>query len=165
MRRWLKRVFLGGFVLLVLIQFVPYGRDHTNPPGSAEPAWPSARVRELAERACFDCHSHATRWPWYSHVAPMSWLVARDVKDGRKHLNFSAWDKPQKNASKASDELEEGEMPPWFYLPLHADARLTDAEKAELVQGLKALPPPPGSDGGRGKDGSREREDGDDKPR
>lgn len=150
MRRWIKRGLLGLVVLLVLAQLVPYGRDHSNPTGSVEPAWPSPRVRELAVRACFDCHSHATTWPWYSHVAPMSWLVQRDVEEGREHLNFSAWDRPQRHAHEAAEELEEGAMPPWFYLPLHSAARLSDAEKAELIQGLKALPPPGAARSGDG---------------
>ncbi len=68
--------------VLVLIQVVPYGRDHANPPVRAEPAWNSARTRELAVRACFDCHSNETIWPWYSNLAPASWLVQRDVKKG-----------------------------------------------------------------------------------
>lgn len=158
MNRWIKRGLLGGVGALLVAQAVPYGRDHSNPPVTGEPAWPSARVRELADRACFDCHSHATRWPWYSHVAPMSWLVQRDVDRGRRRLDFSAWDRPQRGAHEAAEEVEKGEMPPWFYLPLHAEARLSDAEKAELIAGLKALPPPPGSsrseerEHGRGRD-------------
>ena len=154
MKRWLKRIFLAGLLVFVVIQVVPYGRSHTNPPVTKEPAWPSARVRELADRACFDCHSNQSRWPWYSHVAPMSWLVQRDVDEGREHLNFSEWDRPQRHAKDAAEELAEGEMPPWFYLPLHAEARLSDAEKAELIAGLKALPAPPegGGSGPRGKD-------------
>lgn len=139
MKRFVKRVLLWSAVALVLIQAVPYGRSHDNPPVAAEPTWPSSQVRALAQRACFDCHSNESRWPWYSHVAPMSWLVQRDVDEGRKHLNFSEWDRPQRHAKDAAGELEEGEMPPWFYLPLHAEARLTDAEKAELVAGLKAV--------------------------
>jgi hypothetical protein len=138
-RKVLRRVLLGGLVVLVLIQAVPYGRSHTNPPVGVEPPWPSARVRELARRTCFDCHSHETVWPWYSHVAPVSWLVQRDVDEGREHLNFSAWDRSHEGGGDAAEELEEGEMPPAYYLPTHAAARLTDAEKAELVAGLRAL--------------------------
>src|SRR5512144_2449203 len=106
----------AGFLLL---QLVPYGRAHSNPPTIAEPKWDSPRTRELAVRACFDCHSNETRWPWYTHVAPSSWLVQSDVDDGRKHLNFSEFDRPQRHATGAAAELAEGEMPPWFYPPLH----------------------------------------------
>ncbi len=138
MRKFLRRAALALAGLLVAIQLVPYGREHTNPPVTAEPPWDSPRTRELAVRACFDCHSNASRWPWYSHVAPASWLVQRDVDEGREHLNLSEWHRPQKDADEAAEMLAEGEMPPWFYLPLHADARLDAAEKAELERGLAA---------------------------
>lgn len=134
----LKRSALVAVLLLVVLQLVPYGRDHANPPVTAEPAWDSPRTRELAARACFDCHSNETRWPWYSHVAPVSWLVQRDVDEGREHLNLSEWDRPQQHADEAAEVLREGEMPPWFYLPLHAQAHLSATESAELQRGLTA---------------------------
>lgn len=146
-KRILRRVLVGGAVVFLLLQAVPYGRAHGNPPVTGEPAWPSPRARELARRACFDCHSHETVWPWYSHVAPISWLVQQDVDEGREHLNFSAWDRPQKNAHEAAEEVEEGAMPLPKYLRLHPEARLSDAEKAELVAALKAIAPERG--GGR----------------
>lgn len=138
MKKFLKRASIVLVLLLVLIQFVPYGRDHTNPAVVKEPVWNSTRTRELAVRACFDCHSNETNWPWYSHVAPASWLVQRDVDEGREHLNFSRFDVRQRDAHEAAEEVEEGAMPPWFYLPLHGDARLSDAETKELVEGLRA---------------------------
>ena len=140
-KRIVRRVLAAGVVLLLLIQAVPYGRAHDNPPVTGEPAWPSARARELARRACFDCHSHEVVWPWYSHVAPMSWLVQRDVEEAREHLNFSTWDRPQKDAHEAAEEVEEGAMPLPKYLWLHPEARLSAAEKAELVAALKAIAP------------------------
>ena len=75
--------------LLLAIQFVPYGRAHTNPPVTAEPAWDSAETRELARRACFDCHSNETAWPSYTSISPASWLAQRHVNEGRRELNFS----------------------------------------------------------------------------
>ena len=76
---------VGGWVtlaaLVVLPQLVPYGRDHRNPPITGTPTWDSPRTAELARRACFDCHSHETRWPWYSSLAPLSWLS----------LNTASW--------------------------------------------------------------------------
>ena len=139
-----KKVGIALGVLVVGIQAAPYGRDHTNPPVAQEPSWDSPRTRELAVRACYDCHSNETRWPWYSHVAPASWLVQHHVEDGRGHLNFSAFDKPQKHAHEAAEEVKEGEMPMSGYVLLHAEAKLTDAEKAELIAGLeKTLPAPP----------------------
>ncbi len=91
----MKRVLFGSLLVLLagflLIQLVPYGRNHTNPPVLQEPNWDSPQTRALAQRACFDCHSNETEWPWYSHVAPVSWLVQRDVEEGREKVNFSTW--------------------------------------------------------------------------
>ena len=95
MRKWLLRIGVGLVVLFGLIQLVPYGRDHQNPPVTKEIAWDSARSRELAAGACYDCHSNLTTWPWYSNVAPVSWLVTADVQGGRDAVNFTEWDKPQ----------------------------------------------------------------------
>lgn len=133
-RAWAKGS-LGGLVLVfILIQGVPYGKDHTNPPVRAEPAWDSPRTRELAARACFDCHSNETVWPWYSNLAPVSWLVQRDVKKGRRELNFSEWDKSQKEARESAKEVRKGKMPPWYY----PWGWLSSAERKELIRGLEA---------------------------
>lgn len=153
MRRFLRRLAFGVVALLVLVQFVPYGRSHVNPPVTKEPAWDAPRTRELAARACFDCHSNEVKWPWYAHVAPASWLVQRDVVEAREHLNFSEFDRPQRRAGDAAEELGEGEMPPWFYLPLHPDARLDAAEKQELVRGFERTFGASGKREGRGSDG------------
>jgi mono/diheme cytochrome c family protein len=138
MRR-LKRLFLWAVVLLLLIQAVPYGWDHTNPAVAREPAWASPRVRELAKKACFDCHSNETKWEWYTNVAPIRWLVAHDVMEAREHMNFSEWDRPQPHADDAAHEVETGDMPLDRYLWGHPEARLTEAERAELVAGLRGL--------------------------
>lgn len=134
----------GGSFLA--IQLVPYGWSHTNPSVVAEPRWDSPRTRELFFRACADCHSNETKWPLYSRVAPVSWLVWKDVQEGREHLNISEWNRPQKDANEASEKLQEGEMPLPIYLPLHQEARLSPAEKADLVAGLAATL---GTEGGR----------------
>lgn len=105
-------------VAAVLIQFLPYGHSHTNPPVIQEPAWNSPATKALFRRACFDCHSNETTWPWYSHVAPVSWLVQNDVDGGRKHLNFSEWIRDQRHAKDVSMEVKPGDMPPWFYFRL-----------------------------------------------
>lgn len=146
--KWGLAVLLGGFLV---IQVVPYGRDHDNPPVVAEPSWDSAQTRELAARACFDCHSNETVWPWYSNVAPVSWLVQRDVDEGREELNYSEWNRPQEGDESAETVIE-GSMPPRSYLLTHADARLTDAELAELVDGLVATLGGEGDDEGEGED-------------
>jgi cytochrome c551/c552 len=126
----------------IAIQFVPFGHDHTNPPSAKEPAWNSPETRDLFRRACFDCHSNQTTWPWYSNVAPVSWLVQRDVNGGRSHLNFTEWDRPQRHAGDVVTQVKGGDMPPWFYLPMHPNAKLTDAEKRALMDGAeKSLGP------------------------
>jgi hypothetical protein len=150
-RKWLVRIVVGGLVVFGLIQLVPYGRNHTNPPVTQEIAWDSARTRELARGACNDCHSNLTTWPWYSNVAPVSWLVYADVQGGRETLNFSEWDRPQgEGASEAVEAVREGSMPPIQYKPLHPAGRLTAAEREELARGLEktlAADPPIGGDG------------------
>lgn len=138
MKKWILRLAFSFAVVLLALQLVPYGRNHTNPPVSAEPRWDSPRTRELAARACFDCHSRETRWPWYTNVAPISWLAQRDVDEGREAFNVSAWDGPHGEADEAAEVVAEGEMPPWFYLPAHPDARLSETERDELIRGLTA---------------------------
>jgi hypothetical protein len=134
---WIKRLFAAGLMMLVLIQLVPFGRDQTNPVVTAEPRWDSPVTRELADRACFDCHSNETEWPWYTNIAPVSWLTYRDVTEGREALNFSEWDRPQEEADEAVETVLEGEMPPPHYLPLHPEAVLSDEEIAALLEGLR----------------------------
>jgi hypothetical protein len=133
--KWVTLTILG---LFIIIQLIPYGRAHSNPPVRIEPQWDNPQTRELAKRACFDCHSNETAWPWYSNVAPMSWLVQRDVEEGRSKMNFSEWDRPQKEAHEAAEQVQKGKMPLWFYVPLHPQANLSAEEKQILIQGLQA---------------------------
>jgi hypothetical protein len=145
MKRLITRLLVGGFFLLVAglfaIQLVPYGRQHDNPPVIREPNWSSPQAREVAQAACFDCHSSETVWPWYSNVAPMSWLIQHDVDEGREYLNFSDWGSGSEGeeAEELYEVIEEGEMPPPQYLILHSEARLTQAEKSQLINGLIAF--------------------------
>ena len=135
-------------IAAVLIQLIPLGRHHTNPAATKEPSWNSPGTRALFRRACFDCHSNETVWPWYSHVAPVSWLVQSDVDGGRRHLNFSEWDRPQRHAKDVAAQVKDGDMPLWFYLPMHAAARLTGAEKEALIDGAeKSLGPQTAAEG------------------
>lgn len=128
-----------GLIAVVLgIQLVPYGRNHTNPPVIAEPAWDSPQTRELAVRACFDCHSNQTKWPAYASVAPFSWLVQDHVDEGREVLNFSEWNRPYEEAHEAGEAVAEGEMPIDNYLWLHPEARLSPEELDALIAGLNA---------------------------
>jgi hypothetical protein len=132
-------VLAGLVVVGLVIQAVPFGRDYSNPPVTGEPAWDSLRTRELTVRACFDCHSNEVEYPWYSKVAPASWAVQLHVEQGRNKVNYSEWDRPQKEANKSAETVEDGEMPPSYYTLLtHKAARLTDAETQDLIDGLIA---------------------------
>lgn len=129
---------IGAAVLIVLIQLVPYGRAHTNPPVVAEPPWDSPRTRDLAVRACFACHSNETVWPWYSNIAPISWRLQEHVDTGRRKVNFSEWNRPQSEASNSAETVIKGSMPTWDYALIHPPARLTPTERADLIRGLTA---------------------------
>jgi Haem-binding domain len=138
-RTILLRAGLGLFAVAVLLQLVPYGRDHTNPPVTQDAPWPDGRARELATTACYDCHSNQTRWPLQSWVAPFSWLLARDVEQGRAALNFSHWDEDDSEADDAADQVADASMPPRRYLLAHPDATLSQAERQVLVDALEAM--------------------------
>lgn len=129
---------IGFGVLFLGIQAIPHGRNRTNPPMHVEPAWDSAQTRELAVRACFDCHSNQTAWPWYAHIAPFSWLVQNDVDEGRKKLNFSEWTHSQEHAGQAAKMVREGTMPLWRYIAFNPQANLSPTETQALIQGLAA---------------------------
>ena len=132
-------ILVLGSTLFLLIQLVPYGRSHQNPAIVQEPAWDSPQTRQLAQRACFDCHSNETIWPWYAKIAPVSWLVQRDVDSGREHLNFSAWTGSEDALREVDEVIAEGEMPPFYFVMMHPEASLSDAEKQQLIQGLEQL--------------------------
>jgi hypothetical protein len=122
--------------LLAAIQLVPVRRD--NPPPAAGPLTAPAPVVTILRRACIDCHSNETTWPWYSYVAPVSWLVAHDVHEGREYLNFSEWagytpSVRLKKLALLSGVVQNGEMPPWFYTPLHPAALLSSDDVSELA--------------------------------
>ncbi len=125
----------GGLLVGLGIQLIP--ADRRNPAVVREIAWDAPRTGELARRACYDCHSNETVWPWYSSIAPASWLIAKDVDEGREHLNFSEWDGPNEGLDEVIDMVESGEMPLSRYVVLHRNAALTEPEKTELIRGLR----------------------------
>jgi hypothetical protein len=135
-RRLVFRALLVLAAALVLAQLVPV--DRTNPTGGGEvPAPPE--IRTILKRACYDCHSNETVWPWYGHVAPFSWLMQRDVREGRREVNFSTFTQStvkrrQRKWMEIPEQVEKGEMPPWFYAAVHPEARLSDADRAALVK-------------------------------
>lgn len=127
-------------VVFIAIQFVPV-EAMENPP--EQPPWPEPpEVAAIMQRACYDCHSNEVRWPWYSRVAPASWLVARDVIEGRKSLNLSEWptdeEERQFERENIRDVIVDGTMPLWFYLPLHPEARLTEQDIQTVEKWVQA---------------------------
>ena len=140
MKRILTFIIASLIVLGLLIQLIPYGHNHTNPSVNTEPNWDSPDTRALAQRACFDCHSNQTRWPWYSNVAPASWLVYHDVIEGRMHINFSDWNRPdEQHVDEFQKVFNEHSMPPPQYLLLHPEAKLSAEENQKLFDGLMKL--------------------------
>jgi hypothetical protein len=136
-QRYLYGAIIIIIVIILLIQFIPYGKNHSNPTVVGEPKWDNPQTRALAQRACFDCHSNETVWPWYSEIAPVSWLVYHDVEEGRQRMNFSDWQNYYiKDSREISTVLSEGEMPPIQYLLMHKAARLSGSEKSQLIDGL-----------------------------
>ena len=142
MKRKLKWIFGALVIVFALLQFTNPAR--TNPPlapggdiSATNP--PPPQIAALFRAACYDCHSDETKWPWYSRIAPASWLVASDVNDGRERLNFSDWphalpERAAKRLERISEELGYKDMPPAKYTLIHADARLTDAQRKALIQ-------------------------------
>lgn len=137
----MKKTILGVIIALVvvglLIQLIPLPGRENNPVVVSEPPWDSPETRALAKRACFDCHSNETTWPWYSYIAPVSWLVYYDTMEGRRRMNFSEWTTgSQQRTGEIAEVIHGGEMPPAIYLPMHPSAKLTAAEKLQLITGL-----------------------------
>jgi Haem-binding domain len=141
-RRWFKALLVGlaGIVgLFALMQLVPYGRTHSNPAVIQEPPWDSPRTRELAVRACFNCHSNQTTWPWYANVAPLSWVVQFDVDVARSVVNFSEWNRTYELAPSSGLSVMTGNMPTLKYRMAHREANLTEQETLDLARGLNAM--------------------------
>jgi hypothetical protein len=140
----MKRIvkYGGGIFVLLLLASQLVRPERTNPPADPAVSWeararPPAAVAEVIGRACRDCHSNRTVWPWYSKIAPVSWLVASDVSEGRGKLNFSRWDiySPEVTHAKSGQvcsEVRTGEMPPEIYVMMHPDAKLSAADIAAL---------------------------------
>jgi hypothetical protein len=133
-KKTLTYSFTSIFAVLLIIQTVPV--EKPNPPVEKEVPAPE-QVRAILHRACYNCHSNETVWPWYSNIAPVSWLVAYDVSEGREKMDFSTWNlySPVKQAEmlrKAGKEVKEGDMPPLRYRIMHPEARLTAEDKRTL---------------------------------
>ncbi|QDT63117.1 heme-binding domain-containing protein [Calycomorphotria hydatis] len=137
-----------GILMIILVFAQLYRPAMTNPPVTSDFEAPP-EVKEILVASCYDCHSHEVKWPWYSHFAPMSWLVAWDVDEGREYLNFStvedAWGDPSdpETALYIMDEcipqIHSGEMPPSIYTPLHPNAVITPEKKKILIDWYVSL--------------------------
>jgi hypothetical protein len=144
----LRKIVLGIVAIIILafiaLQLVPPEKvfpDYKytgNPPVDVQFKWDSPQTEALARAACYDCHSNETRYPWYSRIAPMSWIINRDVNVARDNMNFSTWNKRDFDVDDMIDQIQEEAMPLPIYLPLHAEAQLTAVQKQQLIAGLQA---------------------------
>jgi len=133
--KWTLSAVIAVFALLQL-----FNPSRENPPVANDfitAAQPPASVAAAIRAACYDCHSYETRWPWYSRIAPVSWLVAADVNEGRENFDLSDWPAEPALAAKKlgriNEELDYREMPPKKYTLIHAAARLTEAQRKEIM--------------------------------
>ncbi|HEY5234423.1 MAG TPA: heme-binding domain-containing protein [Verrucomicrobiae bacterium] len=138
--KWIFAALVAGFALLQLTN-----PARTNPPVVSDMMAsnaPPPQIAAMLHAACYDCHSYETKWPWYSHIAPVSWLIASDVNEGRRNLNLSDWPSdPVRDAKRLEDmseKIDYDEMPPAKYTAIHADARLTESQRKELTDWLDA---------------------------
>jgi hypothetical protein len=147
MRKTIKIILIAIIVALVIIQFFRPERfttpDITDNHITKKLSVPE-NVQSILKRSCYDCHSNHTVWPWYTNVAPISWLVADDVKKGRSKMNFSEWgklsaSKQQKKLTEICDLVSEDEMPLKNYLLIHSDAKLSPQDKEVLCRWVKSL--------------------------
>lgn len=140
LRRWGIALLALVTASLIVAQTVPVGL--VNPPSKGELTAP-ANVEAILNRACADCHSNHARWPWYAKIAPLSWVVAYDVDLGRKEINFSEWDTYYPATRKRKLQwlersIREGNMPPSTYRLMHPDARLNEADRAQLESWIES---------------------------
>jgi hypothetical protein len=155
-KRYLLYAVGAGFALFLLIQLVPYGHDHNNPAVSKAAVFKDPKVAQMVANSCGDCHSNLTKYPWYASVAPVSWLVANHVGEGRSKLNFSEWDRAQPPVDELAEKINSGEMPGWQYELEHSNAKLSASEKKLLIAGLVQMyrdTPPAGITDGGGEGG------------
>jgi hypothetical protein len=147
LRKAAPLALLGAVVLFGVIQLIPYRPQRGEAPAVNGFRWQSPVAEALARAACYDCHSDETRVWWAVKVAPFSWLARSDIDEAKHHFNFSAWN-DRLTVAKMRQALAHG-MPPWQYTLVHSEARLSEAQKQELLQGFQASldahagPPPP----------------------
>jgi cytochrome c551/c552 len=135
-------MYVAGLIVIVGALTVIAGNvlsEHSNPPVTYTVKWDSPETEQLVRNACYACHSNETIWPWYAYVAPVSFLVVDDVKEGRREMNFSTGKKLE--AHEMVEQIEEGDMPPQKFLIMHPEASLTDTQKEQLISGIRATFP------------------------
>ena len=130
-------VIVVGLLGFLGLQLIPVS-GRTNPPVVTQITWDSPQTEALMRDACMDCHSNETVWPWYSYVAPVSWLVVHDVEEGRSRLNLSERPFNRINSREMVEKIQEGQMPPAIYLMMHPNANLSADQKTQLIDGLQA---------------------------
>ena len=147
MKKFLKILLIILLAAFVIIQFIPSGRPANQPivgQDIFEIVEIPSEVGTLLKNACYDCHSQSVKYPWYSYVAPVSWLVARDVKMGREHIDFGKWGeltkrKQIKALGEIAEEIEDGNMPMQIYITMHSEANLTTEQRALIVNWAEQL--------------------------
>ena len=147
MKKYIKYVVYALLLFLVVAQFFPI--DKTNPPADQSLDFvtieqPTNVMESIIKATCYDCHSHETKYPWYTNVAPVSWWVKGHIDNGVKKLNFSEWgaysDKKRKHKLEECVEfVEETRMPILSYIIAHSEARMSEEERTEMVAYFKTL--------------------------
>ena len=141
MKVW--KYLLGGTALLLLvIQLVPNELPEViedNPNDLIGSGVVSDEVASMLKKSCYDCHSNTTRYPWYSYVAPVSWLVAKDIREGREEVNFSDWTTYEMTdqlmiLDDIYSEVEEEHMPLPIYTIMHSEAKLDAAQRQKIME-------------------------------
>ncbi|MDX5337947.1 MAG: heme-binding domain-containing protein [Cyclobacteriaceae bacterium] len=141
MKAW-KYLLGGGAILLLVIQLVPNELPEVideNPNDLIGSGIVSDEVASMLQKSCYDCHSNTTRYPWYSYVAPASWLVAKDIREGREEVNFSDWTTYEMTdqlmiLDDIYSEVEEEHMPLPIYTILHSEAKLTPEQRQKIME-------------------------------
>lgn len=138
-----RKLYIGLALVVIgfiAIQIWSFSRTFTNPPVVETPLWDSEQTYLLVQRACYDCHSHETEWPWYSKLWPLSITIESDVIEGRKVFNFSEWKGvyTQEEIEAMAETVGQEQMPLPLYIVLHPEAKLTEQERGQLTNGLIA---------------------------
>lgn len=136
-----KRILIGFVVIIIIIQFIQPARNNTGqvvPQSFIDTFLPNDTVLNLLSNSCFDCHSNHTKYPWYTNVQPIGWMMAKHINDGKADLNFdelAALSSRRRNSKfkSISEQIEQEKMPLKSYLLMHKNAKLSKADKNILI--------------------------------